>query len=192
MSDATQPTTAELAAKIARLVQERGWNQEEFARIARLNRHTVRQILAQDGSRRLRNATIGACARALGLTVNDLRSLPLDRLLPRMTQAAAPGGPDDGLRRLARLATQPELLAWLERNPERARQLTTQEAEELLALQGAEGPLVAFGVESFVVRLERRRRLLQRVTALSATEYLDLLEQLVGLMFDKVHPELGP
>jgi transcriptional regulator with XRE-family HTH domain len=192
MSDATQPTTAELAAKIARLVQERGWNQEEFARIARLNRHTVRQILAQDGSRRLRNATIGACARALGLTVNDLRSLPLDRLLPRMTQAAAPGGPDDGLRRLARLATQPELLAWLERNPERARQLTTQEAEELLALQGADGPLVAFGVEGFVVRLERRRRLLQRVIALSATEYLDLLEQLVGLMFDKVHPEPGP
>jgi transcriptional regulator with XRE-family HTH domain len=192
MSDATQSVSAELAAKIARLVQERGWNQEEFARIARLNRHTVRQILAEDGARRLRNATISACARALGLTVNDLRSLPLERLLPRMTQAATPGGPDDGLRRLARQATQPELLAWLERNPERARQLTTQEAEELLALQGAEGPLVAFGVESFVVRMERRRRLLQRVTALAATEYLDLLEQLVCLMFDKVRPEPGP
>jgi transcriptional regulator with XRE-family HTH domain len=192
MSDGNQSDSVALAAKIARLVQERGWNQEEFARIARLNRHTVRQILAEGGTRRLRNATIGACARALGLTVNDLRSLPLDRLLPRMTGAAAVGGPDDGLRRLARQAVQPELIAWLERNPERARHLTTQEADELLALQGPDGPLTAFGVEGFVVRLERRRRLLQRVTALAATEYLDLLEQLVGLMFDKIRPETGP
>ncbi len=52
----------DLANKIARLVQERGWNQEEFARITRLNRHTVRQILLRGEHRRLRNATIGACA----------------------------------------------------------------------------------------------------------------------------------
>ena len=31
-----------LAAKIARLVEERGWNQEDFARITKLNRQTVR------------------------------------------------------------------------------------------------------------------------------------------------------
>ncbi len=55
--------TAEHARKIARLVEERGWNQEEFAGITRLNRHTVRQILLA-GDRRLRNATISACARA--------------------------------------------------------------------------------------------------------------------------------
>ncbi len=54
--------SAELAAKIARLVQERGWNQEDFATTTRLNRHTVRQILVE-GSRRLRNATVSACAR---------------------------------------------------------------------------------------------------------------------------------
>ena len=50
--------TADLAFKIARLVEERGWNQEDFSRIANLNRHTVRQILSPDGQRRMRNATI--------------------------------------------------------------------------------------------------------------------------------------
>src|SRR6266851_2965952 len=74
----------DLAAKIARLVEERGWNQEDFARIADLNRQTVRQILMPSGDRRMRNATVGACARALGLSVNDLRTVPLERLLPRM------------------------------------------------------------------------------------------------------------
>src|SRR5262245_24675675 len=64
--------TDDLASKIARLVQERGWNQEDFARIANLNRHTVRSILQRSTGRRLRNATIMSCARALGLTVNEL------------------------------------------------------------------------------------------------------------------------
>ncbi|HEY8504908.1 MAG TPA: helix-turn-helix transcriptional regulator, partial [Gemmataceae bacterium] len=80
----TPPRNAELAGKIARLVEERGWNQEDFARIAKLNRHTVRQILQSDGRRRLRNATVSQCATALGLTVSELRNLPLERLLPRM------------------------------------------------------------------------------------------------------------
>ena len=70
---------SELANKIARLVEERGWNQEDFARIANLNRQTVRQIL-QNTERRLRNATISTCARALGLNVSELRNLPLERL----------------------------------------------------------------------------------------------------------------
>ena len=48
---------AELANKIARLVEERGWNQEDFARISKLNRHTVRQILQGGPKRRLRNAS---------------------------------------------------------------------------------------------------------------------------------------
>src|SRR3954452_3547940 len=87
-----------LAPKIARLVQERGWNQEDFARIANLNRHTVRQILLGQG-RRLRNATIQACARALGLTVSELRSMPLERLLPRM-HGQAPLPQDERLKRL--------------------------------------------------------------------------------------------
>src|SRR5207249_3501633 len=83
MKGQTDVDSAALAAKIARLVEERGWNMEDLARISNLNRHTVRQIM-QEGNRRLRNATVSACARALGLTVSDLRNLPLDRLLPRM------------------------------------------------------------------------------------------------------------
>src|SRR5271166_2541064 len=73
MDETSLAPNSELAAKIARLVEERGWNQEEFARIARLNRHTVRQILVEGGSRTLRNSTISCCARALGLSVSELR-----------------------------------------------------------------------------------------------------------------------
>jgi hypothetical protein len=181
------PDTAELAGKIKRLVEERGWNQEEFARIARLNRHTVRQILVPGGHRRLRNATISACARALGLSVNELRTQPLERLLPRMAEGAG-GAPDDGLRRKYEQATQPELRAWIERNPDRARLLSADELDELLSLQGTGGPLTAFGVEAFVGRIERRRKLVGQVQAIAGTEYLELLEQLVGLLYEKVQP----
>jgi hypothetical protein len=176
----------DLAHKITRLVEERGWNQEEFARMTRLNRHTVRQILLPGGQRRLRNATISACARALGLSVNELRTQPLERLLPRMAEGASDG--PDGLRRLYEQATQPELRAWMERNPDRARQLSEDEVDELLSLQGTGGPLTAFGVEGFVERIERRRKVVQQVHAIAGTEYLDLLEQLVLLLFEKVQP----
>jgi len=187
MNEQPSAATVELAHKIARLVEERGWNQEEFARIARLNRHTVRQILVEGGSRRLRNATVSACARALGLSVNDLRTLPLERLLPRMHE----GHPANGvapLRRLYERATQPELIAWMERNPERSQQLSDEEVDELLALQDAGGALTALGVEGVVERLERRRRLVQQVQAIAGTEYLDLLEQFVTLLHEKVQP----
>jgi hypothetical protein len=177
----------ELAGKIARLVQERGWNQEEFARITRLNRHTVRQILLPGEHRRLRNATISACARALGLTVNELRTLPLERLLPRMNEMHPANGIAP-LRRLYEKAAQPELVAWIERNGERAQQLSDGEVDELLALQESPDALNAVGVEGFVERLERRRRLLQQVQAIAATEYRDLLEQLVALLYEKVQP----
>ena len=177
----------ELAAKIARLVEERGWNQEEFARIARVNRHTARQILLRVGGRSLRNSTILACAAALGLSVNDLRSLPLEKLLPLMRDAQPADG-EAGLRRLYEQATQPELVAWLERNPDRARRLSAEERNELLALQSAAGPLKTFGVEGFVQRLERRRRIVERIHAIAGTEYLDLLEQLVDLIHDRVQP----
>ncbi|HTU92323.1 MAG TPA: helix-turn-helix transcriptional regulator [Gemmataceae bacterium] len=176
-----------LADKIARLVQERGWNQEEFARISRLNRHTVRQILLPGERRRLRNATIGACARALGLTVSELRTLPLDRLLPRMNE----GHPANGvapLRRLYEKAEQPELIAWIERNGDRAQQLSDGDVDELLALQESLDALNAIGVEGFVEQLERRRRLFQQVQTIAATEYRDLLEQLVTLLYEKVQP----
>jgi hypothetical protein len=182
-----RPGTADLAGKIARLVEERGWNQAEFARIAGLNLQTIRQILAPSGERRLRNATVGACARALNLTVNELRTLPLERLLPRMHRTQASDG-DSLQRRLYEEATQPELLAWLERNEDRAKQLGPEEIDELLSLQGTGGPLTAFGVEQFVGMLERRRGLVHKVSAIAGTEYVDFLERFVDLLYEKVRP----
>jgi transcriptional regulator with XRE-family HTH domain len=182
-----QTDSADLANKIARLVEERGWNQEEFARITRLNRHTVRQILLS-GERRLRNATTSACARALGLSVNDLRTLPLEQLLPRMRAADAISNGTDSRRRLREESTHPELLAWVEDNPDRARRLTADEVNEVLALQGAGAPLSVPGIDRLVERIERRRTLVHRVSALADSEYLDLLEKFVDLLFEKVQP----
>lgn len=179
---------ADLAGKIARLVEERGWNMEDFARIAGLNRHTVRQIMQPtDGERRLRNTTIGSCAKALGLTVNELRNLPLERLLPRMNNPRVPLD-DQALQQLFEKATQPELLNWLERNRARAQLLTPEEMDELLSLQGTGGPMTAFGVERFVEVIERKRRLIERVHTIAGTEYLEFLEQFVDLLFEKVQP----
>src|SRR5438128_1879476 len=159
-----------LSPKIARLVQERGWNQEDFARIANLNRHTVRLILQRSDGRRLRNATVMACARALGLTVNELRTLPVERLLPRM-HGAPPDSDEDGLKRLYDLGKQPELVSWLERHADRAKRFSPREVEELLALQGANGPLTTFGVEHFVDLIERKRRLREKIEVIAGTEF---------------------
>jgi hypothetical protein len=173
-----------LCAKIARLVEERGWNQEEFARQARLHRLTVRHIFVGP-ERRLHNATVGACARALGLSVAELRGDGLSRLLAKVRQ---PASNPDATRRLYEQAMQPEFKAWLERNPERAATLSADDIDELLSLQGAGGPLTAFGVAHYVELLERRRRLIEKVVAVAGTEYLDLLEQFVEVLFDKVQP----
>src|SRR5215218_4993511 len=134
--DGPNALRSDLAGKIARLVEERGWNQEDFARIANLNRHTVREIIKNGGDRRLRNATVSQCAAALGLHVNELRDLPLERLLPRMHGKKLPED-EGGLRRLTERSTTPDLLTWLERNPDRAAQFTPEEAEELLGMEGA-------------------------------------------------------
>jgi transcriptional regulator with XRE-family HTH domain len=174
-----------LCPKIARLVEECGWNQEEFARIANLNRLTIRNIF-QGGPRRLHNATVSACARALGLTVADLRDVPFERLAARIHARPVPG--PDPRKHLFDQATQPELLAWLERNPERAAGLTPEERDELLSLQGTGGPLTAFGVAHFVELIERKRRLMERAAAIAGTEYIDLLEQIVHLLYEKVQP----
>ena len=91
-------------------------------------------------------------------------------------------------RRLYDQAWQPELIAWLDRNDERARQLSPEEVEEILTLQGPEGPLSAYGVDTFVGRLERRRQLIRQVVAIAGTEFLDLLEQFVGLLHEKIQP----
>lgn len=174
-----------LASKIARLVEERGWNQEEFARIAHLNRQTVRQIL-QEGRRKLRNATVSACARALGLSVSELRTLPLERLLARMHSQQTQLPAHEPARLLQEKSRNPQLLAWVERNPERARQLSAEEVEELLSIP--DETLNSFGVEHFVEIIERKRRLIQQVHAIAGTEYLDLLEKLVALLYEKIQP----
>jgi hypothetical protein len=177
-----------IAAKIARLVEERGWNNEDLARHAHLNRQTVRQIMeGRQGQRGLRNATVSACARALGLAVSDLRNQPLERLLPRMN-GSSPATADDIVRRFYDQATQPELLAWLDRNPQRAQRLTPAEIDELLSLQGTGGPLTGFGVDRFVELIERKRQLIEKVHAVAGTEYIDLLERLVQLLYEKVQP----
>ena len=177
----------ELANKIARLVEERGWNQEDFARISKLNRHTVRQILHGGPKRRLRNATVSQCADALGLTVSELRNLPLERLLPRMH--GKPPADEEALRLLYERAALPDLLNWLERNKDRAAEMRADEIQELLDLQAPGGPLEKMGVENCVDLLERRRKLACQVREIAGTEFLELLEQLVSLMYDKVKPK---
>ncbi len=186
MSELSLDHAASLCQKIARLVEERGWNQEEFARRANLNRLTVRHIL-QHGSRRLHNATVLACAGALGLTVSDLRQVGLGRLLPRMRLAPPTDAPED-LRRLYEQATQPELLAWLEQHPDQARQLTPLELDELFSLQGTGGPLTSGGLAHFIDRIERKRQVKEQIDAIAGTEYLPLVEQLVGLIYEKIQP----
>src|SRR5262245_44109581 len=135
MNEQLQDTNAELVNKIARLVQERGWNQERFALNAGLNRQTARQILLPGGDRRLRNNTIKLIADSLGLTVHELRTLPLELLLPRMHKQDS-SRPDGVLRYLYEQVTQPALQEWIEKNPVRARTLNSAAIDELLSLQG--------------------------------------------------------
>ncbi len=186
MSTLPPGSGTELANKIARLVEERGWNQEDFARISKLNRHTVRQILHGGPKRRLRNATVSQCADALGLTVSELRTLPLDRLLPRMH--GKPPADEEALKLLYERATLPALTSWLGRNKERAATFLPDEVQEVLDMQGVGGPLDKLGVDQCIDVIERRRQLLCQVRDIASTEYLDLLEQFVRLIHDRVLP----
>ena len=81
MNGQQKNNSAELVHKIASLVEERGWNQEDFVRRTGLNRQTVHEVLERKADRRLRNATISRCAAALGLPVSTLRELPFEELL---------------------------------------------------------------------------------------------------------------
>lgn len=187
MNDTNSTNSDEITQKIARLVEEKGWNQEEFSRRTGLNRQTVRQILQPSGDRRLRNNTIASCAHALELSVHDLRTLTLDRLLLRITRNE-PLADNDHVQRLFERATEPALRSWLERNPERSSRLTPDEMEELLEMQGPGGPLANFGVERFVADIERRRELVEQIRVISGTEYIGLLEKIIGLIYDKIYP----
>jgi transcriptional regulator with XRE-family HTH domain len=173
-----------LCAKIARLVQERGWNQEQFARYADLNRLTVRSIL-NDSARKLHNATVQACARALGVSVQDLLTQPIENLLPRMR---VPIAPTESLRILYEHATQPELLEWMKNHPERTAELSASDVDELLSLQGTGGPLTTEGVEHHVKEIERRRKILDEAAVVAGTEYIELLEQFVHVLYEKIQP----
>ncbi|MCI0703669.1 MAG: helix-turn-helix domain-containing protein [Planctomycetia bacterium] len=186
MNGASPGTGAELANKIARLVEERGWNQEDFARIADINRHTARQILQGGPKRRLRNATVSQCANALGLTVSELRTMPLDRLLPRMH--GKPPADEELLELLYERSTLPGLVAWLERNRDRAATLRPDEVQELLEMQTPGGAMEKLGVENCVDLIERRRQLVCQVKEIAGTEYLEFLEQFVRLIYEKVKP----
>jgi len=184
MKDTFHDADVPLGAKIVRLVQERGWSQDEFARQADLNRLTVRSIFVGP-PRKLHNATVRACARALGVSVHDLLTQRLEKLLPRMQM---PLPTEENLRVLYEHATQPELLAWLADNPERAARLSAAEIDELLSLQGTGGPLTAFGVAHHVEEIERRRRILEQAAIIAGTEYVDLLEQFVKVLYEKIQP----
>jgi len=173
-----------LCDKIARLVQELGWNQQTFARHATLNRLTVMHIC--DGTnRRLHNATVESCARAFGIGAHELRTEPLERLLPKVRP---PRTVAEQRRRLFEQAMQPEVRVWMEQNPARAAELNADELDELMSLQGVGGPLTPYGVAEFVGRLERRRRLVHKVIAVAGTEYVEMLETFVELLFEKVQP----
>jgi len=181
MGDAT---SIGLCAKIARLALELGWNQQTLARQAKLHRLTVAYICG-DRPQRLHNATVQACAQAFGIGPHELRTEPIERLLPKVRP---PRTVAEQRRRMFEQAMQPEVRHWLEQNPERAAALVADELDELISLQGVGGPLTAFGVAEFVERIERRRRLVQKVVAVAGTEYVDLLESVVDLLFEKVQP----
>lgn len=181
MSPALEGT--ELARKIARLVEEKGWNQEDFARIARLNRHTVRHILRGQVKRHLRNATISQCAEALGLTVSELRDLPLECLLARMHGRVPPSS--ENLRLLRERAILPELIQWIDSHPDRAAQLSHAEVQELLAAQEPGGYLHELDVDTALTLLEHRRRILYHLRRIADVDLLGAIEQFVATLADR-------
>jgi transcriptional regulator with XRE-family HTH domain len=174
------PNNAQLSMKIARLVEEKGWNQEDFARIASVNRHTARRIMhGQD--HRLRNATINQCAAAFGLQVSELRSLPVEALLERIRTPA-----NGSSLVIPATIDHPDLKQWLEQHPDRAAALTREEMNELLSMQAIKGGFSHISVDQFVQMLERRRKVLAQVRVVASSDQLPLLEQIVEMMFERV------
>ena len=156
--------------------------------MSHLNRQTVR-LFQQPRKRGLHNATVSACAKALGLSVNELQAR-LSNTCCRTCIARRRSARRRSIPLYDR-ATQPEVLTWITAEPPAHRQLTDLEVNELLSLQGTGGPLTTIGVEHYVGLIERKRKLLGRVHAVAGTEYLNLLEQLVELLYEKVqaYPE---
>lgn len=174
-----------LSGKIAGLVRERGWSQHEFARRAGLSRQTVREILEQTCRRRLRNRTIYGCARALGMSVAQLRE-DGNGQVPQAADAGNPPVFAEDLR--YDMATQPQVKRWLEDQESEAARYTPAEIGELLSMQGTGGPLTAEGLEAALRQLDRKRKLIDRVHVIAGTEYLGLLERLVEWLYERVQP----
>ncbi|CAN5321612.1 hypothetical protein BH10PLA2_BH10PLA2_05640 [soil metagenome] len=173
-----------LRSRIATLVRERGWCQNEFARQAGLSLQTAHEILEGLSPRRLQNRTVFGCAQALGMSVSELRSEA--ELRPGIVNHSATLASKAAWR--YDLATQPQVKQWLQNAHSEASRYTLEEIEELLSIQGTGGPLTAEGLEAARALLDRKRELLRRVHAIAGTEYLDLLEDMVGLLFKKVQP----
>ena len=70
----------------------------------------------------------------------------------------------------------------------RPEQLTPADIDDLLSAQGTGGPLTLVGVQHFVHLIERKHGIVDKIHAIAGTEYLDLLEQFVTLLYEKVQP----
>jgi hypothetical protein len=88
-------------------------------------------------------------------------------------------------QRLQDQTYQPDLKSWIERNPERARSLSSRDADELVLFQKS-GNFNTSSLEAFVIRLERKRRLLEKINHLKSSRHLELLEQMVDLMHQQI------
>ena len=157
-----------LVAKIARLAEENGWDLSAFMRNASLHRATAQQILA-GSARRLHETTVRSCADAFGVTPMELRCEPIEKLIEKMR---APKEASEEMQAVR--AAHPAL--------------STEDIEELRALKEERGPLTPFALADHARRLERRRRLVNKAATVAETEYVDLLEQFVDLLYEKVQP----
>ena len=71
---------------------------------------------------------------------------------------------------------------------DRAARLTPAEIDELLSLQGTGGPLTPLGVAHQVAEIERRRQILEQAAIIAGTEYVELLEQFVKVLYERIQP----
>lgn len=168
-----------LQQKIARLITQKGWNQEDFARISRLNRHTVRTIMLGKEVK-LRNSTLESCARAFGFTPDQLIQSPLELLLSKLDTNQTPVQ-QQRYRRLLEGITREELKNWMEKHPDRARLLESSAIDEILSFQT--NPSFNPGnLETLILRLERKARILEKVRHLNHPRHLEVLEHLLDTM----------
>jgi hypothetical protein len=160
-----------LVAKIARLAEENGWDLAAFMQNASLHRATAQQILARS-ARRLHDTTVKSCAEAFGVTPMELRTESIEKLLEKMRAPKAAAA---------------ELNSLHEAHPS----LSAEDLDELKSLKEERGPLTPFALADHARRLERRRRIVNRAATVAETEYVDLLEQFVDLLYEKVQPYSG-